>query len=113
MHLSAVVHCPRCDMFVELGTDDCPHAIELGKTHQGPVSSQLERIEQGLDRLLQSQAALAKQLDAKYDDIVLPVLESIEIRICAHTGTLVRIEAKLDALAKKPAKRAKTLGAKR
>jgi ATP sulfurylase len=29
MHLAAAVYCKVCHMMVELGTQDCPHAIEL------------------------------------------------------------------------------------
>lgn len=29
MHLAAAVYCAKCNMLVELGTSDCPHAIEL------------------------------------------------------------------------------------
>jgi hypothetical protein len=31
IHLSATVFCSECQMMVELGTRDCPHAIELHK----------------------------------------------------------------------------------
>jgi len=34
MHLSATVYCSVCKMYVEVGTDDCSHAIELRHTPQ-------------------------------------------------------------------------------
>ena len=31
MHLSACGYCKACDMLVEIGTSDCPHAINFSK----------------------------------------------------------------------------------
>ena len=115
MHLSAVVHCPRCDMFVELGTDDCPHAIELGKAHQGPVSTQLERIEQGQSVLCERLDALAKHIEEREksgDETLKKILairqQEYEDLSGQNANLLTQIMLlKLEVRAKKPAKRAK------
>jgi hypothetical protein len=41
MHLSASGYCEQCDMMVELGTDDCPHAVDMSKTVKHSPSEQV------------------------------------------------------------------------
>lgn len=66
-HLSAVVFCGECRMWVELGTEDCPHAIEMHKqmTKPNPVALAYQR---GFDEAKEMAAQEIESWNKWYDE---------------------------------------------